>query len=131
VLAGTVAVLLVAVGAAGIVLNITGGHGVKHVRTSTLTLPTVPVAVLNASGTPGAAGRLARQLRHRGVKVDKVGNLSESRPPGLLILYAPGDRTQAALLARALAGRKTAILPIDPIAQATAGHAARLAVVVA
>jgi LCP family protein required for cell wall assembly len=131
VLAGTVAVLLVAVGAAGIVLNITGGHGVKHVRTSTLTLPTVPVAVLNASGTAGAAGRLARQLRHRGVKVDKVGNLSESRPPGLLILYAPGDRTQAALLARALAGRKTAILPIDPIAQATAGHAARLAVVVA
>jgi hypothetical protein len=130
-LAGTIAMVLVAVGAIGIVLNIAGGHGVKHVRTSTLKLPTVPIAVLNASNAPGAAGKLAGQLRHRGVKIDKVGNLSESRPPGLLILYAPGDRDQAALLARALAGRKAAILPIDPIAQATAGHAARLAVVIA
>jgi hypothetical protein len=89
------------------------------------------VAVLNGTRTPGAAGRLARQLRRRRVDVAKVGNLSESRPPGLLVLYAPGDRPQAALLAHVLSGQKFTIEPIDPVAQAAAGSKARLAVVIA
>jgi hypothetical protein len=86
-------------------------------------IPTVPVAVLNATSTQGAAGGLAQQLRSRGVKIARVANLTESRPPGLWILYGPGARTQAARLARLLATRKPTIAPIDPVAQAAAGSA--------
>ena len=94
-------------------------------------VPTVPVAVLNATSTHGSAGRLAGQIRARGVKIAGVGNLSESRPPGLWILYAPGARTQAARLARLLDSRSPTIAPIDPVAQAAAGPATKVVAVIA
>jgi hypothetical protein len=90
----------------------------------------VPVAVLNASKTPGAARTLARRLHGRGVKIGTVGNLSQPRPPGLLILYAPGYKSDASALARALASQRPGIQPIDPAVQATAGSKARLALVI-
>ncbi len=133
-LAGTGALLLAGVGVFGIVINVQGtAPTVKHVRVrgALPTIPTVPVAVLNATSTPGAAARLAQQLRQRGVKVASVGNLTESRPPGLVILYAPGDRTQATILARMLTAQHPTVALIDPVAQAAAGTTARLAVVIA
>jgi LytR cell envelope-related transcriptional attenuator len=92
-------------------------------------IPAVPVAVLNATTVPGAAHNLAQQLRSDGVKVAAIGNLAESRRPGLWILYAPGARTQAIRLARLLARRAPTIAPIDPAAQSAAGNAAEIVAV--
>ncbi len=92
-------------------------------------IPTVPVAVLNATSTQGAAGGLAQQLRSRGVHIAAVGNLTKSRSAGLWILYEPGARAQAARLARLLTRKAPTIAPMDPVAQAAAGAAAHVVVV--
>jgi polyisoprenyl-teichoic acid--peptidoglycan teichoic acid transferase len=130
VLVGGIALLLVAIGAVGIYLNVSGGHAVRHVRRPGLAVPSVSVAVLNATSTQGAAGRLARQLRASHVKVGTVGNLTEPLPPGLEILYSPGYSGQAALLARSMSARHPKVEPINPVAQAAAGRGAHLAVVI-
>jgi hypothetical protein len=130
-LVGALVAALVAVGAVGIYLNVSGGHAVRHLRRPVVAAPSVPVAVLNATSTQGAAAKLARQLRGRKVKVGKVGNLSESLPPGLQILYSPGNAAQAGVLARALSSRHPKVEPINPVAQAAAGKSARLVVVIA
>jgi LCP family protein required for cell wall assembly len=123
---------LAALGVVGIVVNVGGGQSVKHVpRHVVQTIPSVPVGVLNATSAPGAAGRLAGQLRMRGVKVATVGNLVESLPPGLLILYAPGARGEAQIAARMLRAQKPTIQPINPVAQAAAGSKTQVVVVVA
>jgi hypothetical protein len=90
----------------------------------------VQVAVLNATSTRGAAAKLARQLRRRHVKIGRVGNLSESLPPGLQILYSPGNAAQAQVLARSLSSQHPKVEPINPVAQAAAGHNAPVAVVI-
>jgi polyisoprenyl-teichoic acid--peptidoglycan teichoic acid transferase len=93
-------------------------------------LPNVPVAVLNATSTPGAAGGLAQRLRARGVRIAAVGNLAEATRPGLSILYSPGTRAQAARLARLLPAPAPALAPIDGLARAAAGRTARVVAVI-
>jgi LCP family protein required for cell wall assembly len=132
VLAGVGAAILAAVGVVGIIVNVGGGQSVPHVKREVAqTIPTVPVAVLNASSTPGAAGRLATQLRLEGVKLANVGNLTASLSPGLTILYTPGRRGEAEVLSRMLASSKPTIQPINPTAQAAAGSSAQLVIVIA
>ncbi|MBV8941946.1 MAG: LytR C-terminal domain-containing protein, partial [Solirubrobacterales bacterium] len=125
------ALTLACAGVLGIVLNVDAGRA-HHVRIRHVvqTIPSVPVAVLNATTQPGAAGRLANRLRKRGVKIATVGNLRESLQPGLLILYQPRARSQAAVLAHLLASRSPVLEPIDPTAQAAAGGHTKLAVVI-
>ncbi len=132
-LAGAGALALAALGTVGLVLNVEGTQhsGRSAERRVVQTIPSVPIAVLNATPTPGAAGKLGRQLKGRGVKIARVGNLSQARPPGLLILYAPDARGEAVLLARMLAGRRPTVEPIDPVAQAAAGSQTRVVVVIA
>ncbi len=132
-LGGALALLLVGVGAYGLVINIQGTSPIKHFKIKSVapTVPTVQVAVLNSTPTPGAAGRLAVQLRHQGIKIGNVTNLNEQRPPGLAILYEPGNRGQAELLKRVLAAQHPTIALIDPVAQAAVGSGAKLAVVIA
>jgi LCP family protein required for cell wall assembly len=128
------------VAVAGVVLGLLTGvlaHTTKTAAShhagslSAYAIPTAPVAVLNATSTQGTAGGLAQQLSSRGVKIARVANLTESRPPGLWILYAPGARTQAARLARLLAARRPTIAPVDRAAQAAAGSATEVVVVIA
>jgi hypothetical protein len=90
----------------------------------------VAVSVLNAGGVAGAAGALAKQLEAQKVSVGTVGNEGEQRPPGLQIMYAPGERPQAFLLAHVLAARSPTLLPIDPATTAAAGYGAKLVVVI-
>ena len=130
-LVGATAAVLVVVGAIGIYLNVSGGRAVRHVRKPVATVPSVPVAVLNATSTRGAAAKLAQQLHRSGVKISTVGNLNESLPPGVLILYAPGNAAQASLLARSLGSQHPTVEPINPVAQAAAGRNAQIAVVIA
>jgi hypothetical protein len=92
--------------------------------------PTVPVVVLNATPTVGAAGKLASQLRSDRVSVAETGNVTETRSPGIAILYAPGERAQAARLVRLLAARSPSLAPIDPASAAAAGSGAKLVVLI-
>ena len=130
-LAGAAAATAAAAGA----LLLTGlvGHsaaGAPRHAQSPVAAPGVPIAVLNASSTQGAARDLARALLAKGVKVATVGNLVESRRSGLWILYAQGERAQASRLARLLSNRAPTIGPIDPAAQAVLGSSAKVAVVI-
>jgi polyisoprenyl-teichoic acid--peptidoglycan teichoic acid transferase len=92
-------------------------------------VPHVPVVVLNATSTAGAAHQLALRLQARHVSVSAVGNVTEARPSGLEILYASGERSQAKLLARVLAARSPTLALIDPVTSAAAAGA-KLVVVI-
>jgi polyisoprenyl-teichoic acid--peptidoglycan teichoic acid transferase len=94
------------------------------------TLPTMRVAVLNATPSPGAAHRLAVALQSRGVKIAGTGNLIASLPAGIHILYAPAARGQATRLARLLSARSPSLEQMNANASVAAGGA-RLAVVIA
>jgi hypothetical protein len=99
---------------------------VHHPRT----VPDVPVVVLNATLTDGAAHQLALLLQGHKVKVSAVGNVTETLPPGTEILYAAGERSQARLLAKVLSSRSPTIAEIDPVTSAAAAGA-KLVVVIA
>jgi polyisoprenyl-teichoic acid--peptidoglycan teichoic acid transferase len=92
-------------------------------------IPSAPIAVLNATATQGAAGRLTQQLRSHRVKVWLIGDLSGWQHPGVWILYARGQRDQAARLVPLVPGRTT-LAPIDPSTQAAAGLRTKIAVVI-
>jgi hypothetical protein len=94
-------------------------------------VPTVPVAVLNGGGAPGAAHKLAQQLSSQRVNVSTVANVAPSRAHGLWILYAPGAQAQAQQLARLLSAQSPTVAPVDPASQAAAGTAAQVVVVAA
>jgi len=136
-------IVVVAAGAAlGVALIAEGGHVVRGARSSVQEqararaaaraerVPNVPVAVLNATPITGAAHDLAAQLQREGVTVSEVGNVSETRPPGLEVLYGPNEQAQATRLARLLKTRSPTIAPIDPVTQGAAGSGAQLVVVI-
>ncbi len=91
----------------------------------------VKVAVLNATTTPGAAHTLAVRLQQHGAAIGTVGNIAQTHPPGLWILYAPGQRAAALGLARLVPGQVATIAPVDPSSQAAAGPNAQVIVVIA
>lgn len=128
------ATALLALGVLGLVANLQGtSTTIQHSRERSVaaTVPSVPVAVLNATSTAGAAGQLARQLQNGHAKIATVGNLAQTLPPGLEILYAPGARGQAELVARMLFRHKPTVQPISPVAQAAAGTGVQVVVVIA
>jgi polyisoprenyl-teichoic acid--peptidoglycan teichoic acid transferase len=126
-------VVLAAGGVLGYVLTKEGGHVVGAVRKTARAnqrgrgaargakIPDVPVAVLNSTQINGAAHQLAVQLQGDGVTVSEVGNVTETRPPGLEVLYGVGEKNQAERLARLLSGRSPTVAPIDPVTAAAAG----------
>jgi LCP family protein required for cell wall assembly len=104
---------------------------VHHVKRVVVPLvPTVPVVVLNDTTVAGAAGRLAASLRADRIKVPLVANVSETLPPGNVIFYAPGERTQAQRLRRLLPKQVSTVAPIDPVVAAAAGGNAQLVVAI-
>ena len=104
--------------------------GLKRIHAPHVPAVTVPVAVLNATPTQGAAATLARRIRAQRVVVLGVGNVVDSLPPGVEILYVPGMQRQALRLERLLAASRPTVAPIDPVVQAAAGTAAKIAVVI-
>jgi hypothetical protein len=104
---------------------------VHHVKRVVVPLvPTVPVVVLNDTTVAGAAGRLAASLRADRIKVPLVANVSETLPPGNVIFYAPGERTQAQRLRRLLPKQVSTVAPIDPVVAAAAGGNPQLVVAI-
>jgi polyisoprenyl-teichoic acid--peptidoglycan teichoic acid transferase len=132
--------LVVVIAAAAAAAVLLAGHGRQTAITPAArkaaaahraaTIPTVPVVVLNATTTAGAAGTLATQLRADKVAVSQVGNVTETRPPGTEVLYAPGQRAQATLVARLLSARQPTLSPIDPVTAAAAGGGAPVVVLI-
>ncbi|MGO9819112.1 MAG: LCP family protein [Solirubrobacteraceae bacterium] len=134
-IAGVFTAAVVAAVAAGVYfIALSGASGAKpgpkRIHAQHLPAVTVPVAVLNATQTPGAAAALARRIRAQRVVVFGVGNIVDSLPPGLEILYVPGMQRQALRLERLLAASRPTVAPIDPVIQAAAGTAAKIAVVI-
>ncbi len=132
---GIVATLVViaVVAVAAVMLLSRGGHAGtsathRNAGKAAALLPTVPVAVLNATPTAGAAHQLAVQLQSDRVSVSTVGNVVNSRPPGVEILYAPNQRAQAQRVARLLSARSPTVAPIDPMSAAAAGSGAQVVV---
>ena len=120
-----------AAAAAGVYLIATGAEPPpKRSHAAHAAAVTVPVAVLNATQTNGAAAAFARRLRAQRVVVSAVGNVVDSLPPGVEILYLPRSQRQAKRLARLLAASRPTVAPIDPVVQAAAGTAAKIAIVI-
>jgi polyisoprenyl-teichoic acid--peptidoglycan teichoic acid transferase len=127
-----VLVAIVALLAAGVIFVVERGQSPSASRTRAAAaggVPSAAVAVLNATTTPGAAGRLAQQLRSHRVKIALIGDLAGWQHPGLWILFAPGQRDQATRLMRLVPQRAT-IGPMDSASQAAAGPLARVVVVI-
>jgi polyisoprenyl-teichoic acid--peptidoglycan teichoic acid transferase len=118
-------------GAAAYVLTRHQAAPVHDVKRPTVPLtPTVPVVVLNDTTVAGAAGRLAGSLRADRIKVPLVANVQETLPPGNVILYATGERTQANRLKKLLGAQVSTVAPMDPVVAAAAGGDAKLVVVI-
>ena len=59
-----------------------------------------------------------------------TGNVGESRPPGVDVMFVPGKQAEAEKLARLLSTRQARVEPIDPVAAAAAGPNAQVVVVI-
>jgi len=89
----------------------------------------LPVSVFNASGSPGAAHRVAGVLRAGRVPVGEVGNINSKLGPGAFVLYPPGARAEAGRVARLLSGRPATVTPIQPQVQSAIGRSQEIVVV--
>jgi polyisoprenyl-teichoic acid--peptidoglycan teichoic acid transferase len=82
----------------------------------------VPVAVFNATSTPGAAHRLAETLRADRIHVSQIGNINASLGSGVYVLYPPGAQTQARRVARLIPNLSPTVAPIQPQVQSAVGR---------
>jgi len=127
--------LLVAVGVPVAAVLIALGFQLLHSGSSSPSSPstpavsTFPVAVFNATSTPGAAHRIAARLTAGRVHVGGVGNLSTSLSPGTHVLYPPGAEKEAQRGARLLPGPSPTVGPIQPQVQQAVGRHDEIVVV--
>jgi polyisoprenyl-teichoic acid--peptidoglycan teichoic acid transferase len=90
----------------------------------------VPVAVFNATGTPGAAHGIATTLHANHVRVGKVGDItSAGLGQGAHVLYPPGSEQQARSVARLIARLSPTVAPIRRQVQSAVGHHREIVVV--
>ncbi len=84
----------------------------------------VPVAVFNATGTPGAAHKIGDALKAHRVRVSKIGDIKNAGlGPGAYVLFPPGAERQARSVARLIPSFSPTVTPIQPQVQsAVAQH---------
>jgi len=82
----------------------------------------VPVAVFNATGTPDAAHRLADTLKADHIHLSEIGNINASLGHGVYVLYPPGARAQARMVAGLIPNLSPTIAPIQPQVQSAVGQ---------
>jgi len=125
-----VAILLLSGGSGSASSSSASGAGHASSAPAKPPVPTVPVTVLNSGSAQGAASNLAVSLRSQGVNVAGTGNISAARPPGVEVLYVPGQQAQAQKLVHLLSTKQATVAPIDPATAAAAGPSAQLVVVI-
>jgi hypothetical protein len=81
----------------------------------------VPVAVFNATSTPGAAHRLADTLKADHIHLSQIGNINANLGHGVYVLYPPGAQTQARRVALLIPNSSPTIAPIQPQVQNATG----------
>jgi polyisoprenyl-teichoic acid--peptidoglycan teichoic acid transferase len=81
----------------------------------------VPVAVFNATGSPGAAHRLAATLRADHIRLGEVGNINASLGSGVYVFYPPGAESRARRVARLIPDLSPTVSPIQPQVQNAVG----------
>jgi LytR cell envelope-related transcriptional attenuator len=85
-------------------------------------VPSIPVAVFNATSTPGAAHRIAQELQADRVHLGQIGNLNANLGTGVYVLYPPGAQAQARAIARLIPNLSPTVAPIQPRVQNAVGR---------
>jgi hypothetical protein len=91
--------------------------------------PPIPVAVFNATSTPGAAHGIADQLKAARVQLGEVGNINASLGAGVYVFYPPGARTQARRVAHLISRLSPTVAPIQPQVQSAVGKRNQIVVI--
>lgn len=130
VVVATGTVVAIAVVAAALIVIQPGSGSARPAARVHRAAETAPVVVLNGGGNQGEAARLARALRRDGANVAGAANLGSPPPGGFQVLYRPGARHQATMVAAMLSSHHPVLAPVDPVAQAAAGVRARVVVVI-
>ena len=73
----------------------------------------VPVAVFNATHTPGAAHQLAETLKGDHIKLSTVGSINANLGSGVYVLYPAGAQAEAQRVARAIPNLSPTVAPIQ------------------
>jgi LCP family protein required for cell wall assembly len=97
---------------------------------STPSRPPVPVAVFNATSTPGAAHRLADTLKADRIRLGEIGDITVSLRPGVYVLYPPGAQAQARQVGRLIPNPTPIVEPIQLQVQNAVGQHDEIVVVV-
>ena len=92
---------------------------------------TVPVAVFNATSTPGAAAGIAHTLQAHHVAIGTVGDVNADTGSGVFVFYPPGEHEEAARVAALLHHLGPTVTPITPQIQAAAGSGHEIVVIYA
>jgi polyisoprenyl-teichoic acid--peptidoglycan teichoic acid transferase len=82
----------------------------------------VPVAVFNASSTPGEAHRIAGELRADRVHLGQIGNIDANLRGGVYVLYPPDAEAQARGIGRLIHNLSPTVKPIQPQIQSAVGQ---------
>jgi len=90
----------------------------------------IPVAVFNATGSPGAAHRIAGTLKADRVHVREVGDLNANLAAGVYVLYPPRAQAEARRLARLISSLSPTVTPIQPQVQNVVGRQNEIVVVI-
>jgi LCP family protein required for cell wall assembly len=93
-----------------------------HSRGSSASDSPVPVAVFNATSTPGAAHRIADELKADRLHLGQIGNIDASLGAGVHVLYPPGAHGQAQSIARLIPNLAPTVSPIQPRLQSAVGQ---------
>ena len=92
---------------------------------------TVPVAVFNASSTPGAAAGIAHTLQAHHITIGTVGDVNANTGAGVFVFYPAGERDEARRIAALLHRLSPTVTPITPQVQAAAGSGHEIVVIFA
>jgi polyisoprenyl-teichoic acid--peptidoglycan teichoic acid transferase len=82
----------------------------------------VPVAVFNATSTPGAAHRIADELKADRLHLGQIGNIDVNLGAGVHVLYPPGAHAQAQSIARLIPNLAPTVAPIQPRLRSAVGQ---------
>ena len=89
----------------------------------------IPVAVFNASTSPGAAHRISGRLERDRVRIGEVGSIHTNLGPGTYVLYPPRAQAEARRVADLIPSMSPTVTPIQPQVQSVIGRENEIVIV--